>query len=121
MNTQMTEASSECPKCNTITDKMDTFFSRNCPHNICRSCFLATYKDRGPELPMKCYKHNCSAVMTRDDFVEQDTRMVDSETSARQTVLKVYNKTRLNFPEGEEGDDLYDKYLEDIEDMILVL
>ena len=82
---------------------------------------MAIYKDRGPELPMKCYKHNCICMMTRDDFVEQDTRMVDIEKNARVHVINVYNKTRLNFPDGDEGDDLYDAYLEDIEDMILVL
>ena len=36
-------------------------------------------------------------------------------------MLNVYNKSRKDFDDGEAGDDLFDAYLEDIEDMILVL
>ena len=38
-------------------------------------------------------------------------------------MLDVFNKKRTDrdFPPGPEGDDLYDQYLEKIEDMIMVL
>ena len=39
----------------------------------------------------------------------------------REDVLKIYNKRRNNFPDGEEGDLLYDDYLEEIEDMVMTL
>lgn len=47
--------------------------------------------------------------------------MVKNENGMRERVLNVYNKSRKDFDDGEAGDDLFDAYLEDIEDMILVL
>ena len=35
--------------------------------------------------------------------------------------MDTYNKIRNDFPEGTEGDDQYDDYLEEIEEMIEVL
>ena len=47
--------------------------------------------------------------------------MVRNEHGARCWVLNIYNKSRKDFDDGEAGDDLFDAYLEDIEDMISVL
>ena len=60
-------------------------------------------------------------MLTVEDFTEQAKRIVKKEIHKREIVLSVYNKTRSDFPEGIEGDTLYDDYLEEIEDMIVVL
>ena len=61
------------------------------------------------------------ASLTVEDFTEQAQRIVKKELHTRQRILGTYNKTRIDFPEGIEGDTLYDEYLEEIEDMIEVL
>ena len=61
------------------------------------------------------------ASLTVEDFTEQAQRIVKKELHTRERILGTYNKTRNDFPEGLEGDALYDEYLEEIEDMIEVL
>ena len=121
MATEVTEANIECLRCNNVVDQMDIFHSLKCTHFICRNCFMSIYKDRALDVQIKCYKHNCMAMLTQEDFAEQAKRMVKKELHKREIVLSVYNKTRNDFPEGSEGDALYDDYLEEIEDMIVVL
>ena len=62
-------------------------------------------------------------MLSRDEYIEQDERAVDKELDNRKSVINVYNKRRTDsdFPPGPEGDELYDKYLEDIEDMVMIL
>ena len=72
-------------------------------------------------MKLKCHNKNCNYQLSRDDYIDYDQRKVKTEISCRKSVLDIYNKRRGAFPDGPEGDELYDEYLEDIENMVMIL
>ena len=79
------------------------------------------YSDKANDGQKKCDR--CAQYYYREDYTEGDSFEVNQELGKRKYVLDVFNKRRTDrdFPPGPEGDDLYDQYLEKIEDMIHVL
>ena len=112
----------KCCKCEKLGSGLDFFKPPpTCQHILCGSCLNEKYFDKAAEGKKKCDR--CPAYYYREDYTEGDTFEVDQELGKRKMVLDVFNKRRTDrdFPPGPEGDELYDQYLEKIEDMISVL
>lgn len=107
-----------CPVCK--TDKYlspEILFKINpeCYHKICDACV-----DRIFALgPSPCPYPNCEKVLRRNKFKAQvfDDLIVEKECDIRRRVLSVYNKKENDFQTKE----MYDKYLEEIEDIVYKL
>ncbi|KAL6950017.1 TFIIH/NER complex subunit [Hanseniaspora vineae] len=105
-----------CPICKTdryLSPNMRFLVNPECYHKICESCV-----DRIFSLgPAQCPYIGCDKILRRNKFKSQvfEDVGVEKEVDIRKRVFNVFNKTLDDF----EGDqDEFNKYLEEVEDII---
>lgn len=105
-----------CPICKTdryLSPDMKFLVNPECYHKICESCV-----DRIFSLgPAQCPYKGCDKILRKNKFKTQvfDDVGVEKEVDIRKRVFNVFNKTLDDF----DGDtDAYNKYLEDVEDIV---
>ncbi|KAL3230755.1 RNA polymerase II transcription factor B subunit 3 [Nakaseomyces bracarensis] len=108
-----------CPICKTdryLSPDVKFLVNPECYHKICESCV-----DRIFSLgPAPCPYKNCDKILRKNKFKTQvfDDVGVEKEVDIRKRVFNVFNKTIQDF----DGDlDQYNKYLEEIEDIVYKL
>lgn len=105
-----------CPICKTdryLSPDMKFLINPECYHKICESCV-----DRIFSLgPAQCPYTGCDKILRRNKFKTQifDDVGVEKEVDIRKRVFNVFNKTLEDFDYNQEE---YDKYLEEVEDII---
>ncbi|CAH01717.1 Tfb3 [Kluyveromyces lactis] len=105
-----------CPICKTdryLSPDMKFLINPECYHKICESCV-----DRIFSLgPAQCPYEGCDKILRRNKFKTQifDDVGVEKEVDIRKRVFNVFNKTLEDF---DNNQDDYDKYLEEVEDII---
>ncbi|CDO92351.1 unnamed protein product [Kluyveromyces dobzhanskii CBS 2104] len=105
-----------CPICKTdryLSPDMKFLINPECYHKICESCV-----DRIFSLgPAQCPYESCDKILRRNKFKTQifDDVGVEKEVDIRKRVFNVFNKTLEDFDDNQES---YDKYLEEVEDII---
>ena len=101
-----------CPICKTdkyLSPNMKFLINPECYHKICESCV-----DRIFSLgPAPCPYPKCGKILRKNKFKQQIF-----EDFIRKKVSAIYNKTEEDFPEDLLG---YNRYLENIEDIIFKL
>lgn len=108
-----------CPVCKTdkyLSPEIEFKINPECYHKICDACV-----DRIFALgPTNCPYPNCDKILRKNKFKAQvfDDIQVERECDLRKRVLLVYNKKENDF---EGNVDEYNKYLEEIEDIIYKL
>lgn len=105
-----------CPICKTdryLSPDLKFLVNPECYHKICESCV-----DRIFSLgPAQCPYKGCDKILRKNKFKTQifDDVNVEKEVDIRKRVFNVFNKTLDDF----NGDaDAYNKYLEDIEEIV---
>ena len=108
-----------CPICKTdryLSPDLKFLVNPECYHKICESCV-----DRIFSLgPAQCPYKGCDKILRKNKFKTQifDDVTVEKEVDIRKRVFNVFNKTLQDF----NGNlDEYNKYLEDIEDIVYKL
>lgn len=105
-----------CPICKTdryLSPDMKFLINPECYHKICESCV-----DRIFSLgPAQCPYEGCDKILRRNKFKTQifDDVGVEKEVDIRKRVFNVFNKTIDDFDNDLES---YNKYLEEVEDII---
>ncbi|CCH60006.1 hypothetical protein TBLA_0C01930 [Henningerozyma blattae CBS 6284] len=105
-----------CPICKTdryLSPDVKFLVNPECYHKICESCV-----DRIFSLgPAQCPYKNCSKILRKNKFKTQifDDVAVEKEVDIRKRVFNVFNKTLKDF---DNNLDEFNKYLEEIEDMV---
>lgn len=108
-----------CPICKTdkyLSPNMKFLINPECYHKICESCV-----DRIFSLgPAPCPYPKCGKILRKNKFKQQifEDLIIEKEIDIRKKVSAIYNKTEEDFPEDLLG---YNRYLENIEDIIFKL
>lgn len=105
-----------CPICKTdryLSPDLKFLVNPECYHKICESCV-----DRIFSLgPAQCPYKGCDKILRKNKFKTQifDDVAVEKEVDIRKRVFNVFNKTLQDF----DGNlDSYNKYLEEVEDIV---
>lgn len=108
-----------CPICKTdkyLSPNMKFLINPECYHKICESCV-----DRIFSLgPAPCPYPKCGKILRKNKFKQQifEDLIIEKEIDIRKKVSAIYNKTEEDFPGNLLG---YNRYLENIEDIIFKL
>ncbi|KAJ3039903.1 TFIIH/NER complex subunit [Rhizophlyctis rosea] len=89
-----------------------------CFHKLCENCIDVNFK-AGPGI---CPIPGCNTTLRRRDFVVQtfEDLLVEKEVQIRKRLTRIFNKRPEDFV-GEDRVKNYNKYLEDLEEMIFSL
>lgn len=107
-----------CPICKTdkyLSPNMTFLINPECYHKICESCV-----DRIFSLgPAPCPYPGCGKILRKNKFKKQvfDDLGIEKEIDIRKRVSKIFNKTQEDF----DNLDDYNKYLEDVENIVFKL
>ncbi|CCE86025.1 Piso0_005669 [Millerozyma farinosa CBS 7064] len=107
-----------CPICKTdkyLSPNMNFLINPECYHKICESCV-----DRIFSLgPAPCPYPGCGKILRQNKFKKQvfEDLVIEKEIDIRKRVSAIYNKTQEDFENLQD----YNKYLENIEDIVFNL